>query len=143
MSKQMNKKQKNDTIKITIYGNPATKKNSSNIYRSPSGKPFVSTSTSYKKYLEEFRIQILQNKLQNKHLNDSFNIKCEYYMQTKRKVDLTNLLSATMDCLVTCGVLEDDNCLIAVSNDGSRVFYDKENPRVEIEITKTEQTFIK
>ena len=56
-------------------------------------------------------------------------------MGTRHKVDLTNLLSATMDILVKYRVIEDDNKDIAYSNDGSRVKYDKTNPRVEIEIT--------
>lgn len=60
-------------------------------------------------------------------------------MKTKRKVDLTNLLSGTMDCLVAAGVIEDDNCKIAYSHDGSYVCYDKENPRVEIEITEIKE----
>ena len=68
------------------------------------------------------------------NLNGSYNVKCSYYMPTKHKVDLTNLLNATNDILVVAGVLEDDNCKIVVSHDGSRVFYDKENPRVEITI---------
>ena len=59
-------------------------------------------------------------------------------MPTRHRVDLTNLLNATNDILVKAGVLEDDNCKIVVSHDGSRVFYDKENPRVEIEITEVE-----
>lgn len=57
-------------------------------------------------------------------------------MPTRRKVDLCNLIEATMDILVRAGVLNDDNSEIAVSHDGSRVFYDKENPRAEITITE-------
>ena len=64
------------------------------------------------------------------------NVKCLYYMQTKRRVDLNNLLEATTDVLVKYKVLEDDNSNIVVSHDGSRVLYDKENPRTEITITK-------
>ena len=55
-------------------------------------------------------------------------------MPTRRRVDLVNLLEATDDVLVHYGVLEDDNSNIIVSHDGSRVFYDKENPRTEIYI---------
>ena len=40
-----------------------------------------------------------------------------------------------MDVLVKAGTLKDDSCSIVVSTDGSRVFYDKENPRTEVEIT--------
>lgn len=129
-------------LNFTIFGNPATKKNSSNIFRNKNGRPFVSTSNSYKKYFKNFQTQIEDLKLMNKNISIPCNIKCSFYMQTRRKVDLTNLLSAAMDCLVSCGVIEDDNCVIAVSNDGSRVYYDKENPRVEISIKETERTFI-
>lgn len=72
------------------------------------------------------------------NLNQPLNIKCLYYMQTRRKVDLCNLLGSTMDVLVNYGVIADDNCTIAVSHDGSRVFYDKFAPRTEIYITKAE-----
>jgi hypothetical protein len=55
-------------------------------------------------------------------------------MPTKHRVDLVNLLEATCDILVKANVLEDDNSNIIISHDGSRVLYDKDNPRVEIEI---------
>lgn len=60
-------------------------------------------------------------------------------MQTHRRVDLNNLLEAATDTLVSAGILEDDNSRIVVSHDGSRVYYDKENPRTVIEITEVEQ----
>ena len=59
-------------------------------------------------------------------------------MPTRHKVDLTNLLNATCDILVEAGTIEDDNSRIIVSHDGSRVLYDKENPRVEIEIKEVD-----
>ena len=57
-------------------------------------------------------------------------------MPTRRKVDLTNLQEAADDMLVHFKVLEDDNMTIVAGHDGSRVRYDKENPRIEITITK-------
>jgi Holliday junction resolvase RusA-like endonuclease len=57
-------------------------------------------------------------------------------MGTHRKCDLTNLLEAIDDVLVKAGVIEDDNYTIIASHDGSRVHYDKENPRTEIIITE-------
>ena len=65
-------------------------------------------------------------------------VKCTYYMKAKRRVDLTNLLEATDDILVKYKILKDDNRNIIASHDGSRVYYDKENPRTIIEITKEE-----
>jgi hypothetical protein len=38
------------------------------------------------------------------------------------------------DILVKAKVLEDDNYKIVIGTDGSRVYYDKENPRTEVEI---------
>ena len=55
-------------------------------------------------------------------------------MPTKRKVDITNLLSALDDMLVKAGVIKDDNRNIVASHDGSLVLHDKERPRIEIEI---------
>jgi Holliday junction resolvase RusA-like endonuclease len=63
-----------------------------------------------------------------------FNLKAVFYMQTKRKVDLSNLLGAICDILVKYKVIEDDNCNVLSSFDGSKVLYDKENPRTEIYI---------
>lgn len=55
-------------------------------------------------------------------------------MPTKRRVDLTNLLEAIDDVLVKYEVLKDDNSEIITSHDGSRVLYDKDNPRTEVVI---------
>ena len=66
------------------------------------------------------------------------NVRCVYYMATRRKVDLANLIEATCDILVTAGVLADDNSRIVAAHDGSRVELDRKNPRVEIEIEEME-----
>jgi len=58
-------------------------------------------------------------------------------MPTRRKCDLSNMLEALDDVLVKYGLLEDDNYTIVESHDGSRVLYDKENPRTEVYITKS------
>ena len=60
------------------------------------------------------------------------NVKCHFYMPTRRRCDLVNLLQAVDDILVHYEVLEDDNYKIVASHDGSRVFYDKENPHTDI-----------
>lgn len=56
------------------------------------------------------------------------------YTGTRRKVDDLNLYEALDDILVNERVLADDNRSIIRSRDGSRVLYDKENPRAEIYI---------
>lgn len=120
---------------ITINGNPITKKNHSQIIKVGNRRMLV-PSKQYNAYERDFITQCIKLGVNNKKLSKRLNIACIYYMQTRRKVDLTNLLSATMDCLVKAKVIEDDNCKIAYSHDGSRVFYDKDNPRVEITISE-------
>ena len=55
-------------------------------------------------------------------------------MPTRRRVDLCNLHEALCDVLVKHGVIADDNSNIVAGMDGSRVLYDKNNPRTEIVI---------
>lgn len=122
-------------LKMTIFGDPRTKKNSSRIVTTKTGKSFLIPSKQYKEYENNFCKQAQDQGVSGRKINQKVNICCIYYTKTRRKVDLTNLLSATMDCLVTAGVIEDDNAKIAAGNDGSRVRYDKKSPRVEISIS--------
>lgn len=56
------------------------------------------------------------------------------YTATRHKKDDLNLYEALDDILVKEKILEDDNRNIIRSRDGSRVLYDKNNPRAEIYI---------
>lgn len=56
------------------------------------------------------------------------------YTATWHKKDDLNLYEALDDILVKEGILEDDNRKIIRSRDGSRVLYDKDDPRAEIYI---------
>ena len=122
-------------ISFTILGDPRTKKNSSRIVTTKAGRSFLIPSKQYKEYEQSFCQQTKSQKVSGLKIDEKVCVKCIYYMRTHRKVDLTNLLSATMDCMVAAGVIEDDNSKIAAANDGSRVRYDKESPRVEITIS--------
>lgn len=124
-------------MKLVLYGNPATKKNSMQIFKnSRTGQPFLTQSKRYKDYARDCGRQITGK--YKKKIDYPINLKCVYYRKTRHRIDLTNLLAATCDILSDFGVIEDDNCKIVVSHDGSRVKYDKECPRVEIEIEKVE-----
>ncbi len=61
-----------------------------------------------------------------------------FYMATRRRVDTLNLCAAADELLVEAGILKDDNSSIVVSHDGTRVLYDKHNPRTEIYIYQWE-----
>lgn len=122
-------------IKFVIPIAPRTKKNSQRIVI-VRGRPLIMPSKLYKDYEKE-----CQKYLPNiDTINCEVNVKCTYYMPTRRKCDLTNLLEATDDMLVHYKILEDDNYSIIVGHDGSRVYYDKEKPRTEIEITKLKES---
>ena len=64
------------------------------------------------------------------------NMAVSFYVSKKLKYDLTNLLEAVDDAAVKAGLIADDNRDIIAGHDGSRVFYDKINPRIEITITE-------
>lgn len=123
-------------IKLSIPGAPVTKKNSQRIVRFGNGQCSIQPSKAFEAYQEAASV-FIPGKLRN-GLSGCYNVKCTYYMPTRRKVDLVNLLEATCDILVHYNVLEDDNSRIIASHDGSRVGYDKSRPRVEIEIEETE-----
>lgn len=124
-----------DVLTFIVKGNPITKKNSSRIIKT-GNRSFIVPSQQYKEYEKAFIVECMANKMFHKNINYPCNFQYKYYMQTKRKVDLTNLISATDDCLQAAKVIVDDDCSIVVGHDGSRVYYDKENPRVEITISK-------
>ena len=120
-------------IKFTIPLTPITKKNHQQIVR-PAGKahPIVIPSKEYKQYEKDASWFIPKGKM----ISVPVNVKCIFYMPTKRKCDLTNLLEAIDDIMVRCGLLADDNYTIVHSHDGSRVLFCKERPRTEVEITE-------
>lgn len=114
---------------LTLYGDPRTKKNSARILKSRSGGRFVAPSKAYVDYETDCLRQI---KRPRSPISARVNVRCVYYMATRRKVDLANLIEATCDILVKAKVLADDNSQIVAAHDGSRVDYDKKNPRAEI-----------
>lgn len=118
---------------ITLGIEPRTKKNHQQIIECK-GRPLVIPSKEYKKYEKDCAAFI--DALPFTTFDCPVNVKCEYYMATRRRVDLVNLQEATLDILVKYGVILDDNSNIVASMDGSRVLYSKENPRTEIEITE-------
>lgn len=122
-------------IKFTIPLAPISKKNSQQIFR-PNGmnRPIIVPSKKYKEYEETALYYIPKNIF----INAPVNIKCLFYMPTKRKCDLTNLLEAIDDVMVKARLLADDNYTIIESHDGSRVLYDKDNPRTEVYIEAAE-----
>lgn len=126
-------------IKFTIGITPVSKKNSQRILRYGGiyGKPFIAPSTKYQEY-EKASMPFCPKS----GIDYPVNIKAIFHMPTRRRVDLTNLLEALDDVLRIHGTIKDDSAQspsIVVSHDGSRVIYDKNNGKTEVEISKSEE----
>lgn len=123
-------------MKFTIPLTPITKKNHQQILRNKStGRPFVAPSEQYRQY-ERDAVWFLPKV---STIDYPVNVKCLFYMPTHRRCDLTNLLESVDDIMVKAGLLADDSYTVIVGHDGSRVRYDKDNPRTEVEITPLEE----
>lgn len=119
-------------ICFVIKLNPITKKNSQQILlNKATGRPFISQSAKYRAY--EKACAVFMPRLKEP-ISDAVNVKTVFYRDSRRRVDLSNLQAAVNDILVKYCVLADDNRNVIYAQDGSRVFYDKENPRTEITI---------
>lgn len=125
-------------IRYTVPLPPITKKNSQQILTNKkTGRPFIMPSKKYKEY--EGKAAWYLRPRPPHPISCAVNVKCIFYMPTRRRTDLNNLLEAVTDMLVTAKILDDDHYGIVASHDGSRCFVDKDNPRTEITITKLPQ----
>ena len=124
-----------DTLSLVISLPPVTKKNSQQIVRC-GNRLIPLPSKNYKQYEKDAAYFLRGNA--GRRIAEPVTVTCRFFMQTHRRVDLNNLLEAATDMLVKHGVLEDDNSTIVCSHDGSRVLYDKNNPRTEIVISRFE-----
>lgn len=117
-------------IEFIIQIPPVTKKNHGRIVRI-GNRSILLPSEQFAKYQKT-----AGSFLKPLGIDYKVNIKCLFYMPTRRIVDLVGLLQAIDDVLTHYGVIIDDNSRIVAGHDGSRVFYDKEHPRTEIYIEK-------
>lgn len=127
-------------LSYTIPLEPRTKKNSQMIAGSGQrcpfcGKPkkqFIRQGSASNEYVFK-AFPYLQSK-PTKPIDTPVHVKYLFYMATRRKVDILNLQAQADDLLVHANILADDNSNIVKSHDGTRVLYDKQNPRTEIYI---------
>lgn len=131
-----------EVIRYTILGDPRTKKNHQRI----AGQGIRCALCG--KFKREFIVQSAAHDAFEKSAARQLfprpqtpiccpvNVRCIFWMATSRKVDKSNLEATIHDLLVETGILADDSRDILAGTDGSRVYYDKANPRVEITITK-------
>ena len=115
-----------------------SKKNSQQILTNKkTGRNFISPS----KVFQDYEKAALWYIPRGKRIDVPVSVKCLFYMPTLRACDLTNLLEAVDDVLVTAGLLADDNYTVVNNHDGSRIYYSKENPRTEVYIEVVEDMY--
>lgn len=126
--------------KYVIPLDPRTKKNHMTIAGTGPKCPkcgkrarqFIRQGAAQSKYA--FDAARFLNPRPEKPIDGQVHIVYRLFMQTRRKVDDLNLYASLDDLLVHERILADDCVKYIRSRDGSRVFYDKENPRAEIYI---------
>lgn len=131
-------------IKYTIKGDPRTKKNHSMIAGSRDKCPvckkpkkqWIKQGSAHDQYAELALWQLKPRP--PRPISCPVNVKCVFYMKTRRKVDKSNLEASIHDLLVEAGILIDDDRDVIATTDGSMVLLDPDNPRVEITITRVE-----
>jgi hypothetical protein len=129
----------------TIPLDPRTKKNHQMIagsgprcpYCRKPKKQFIRQGRAGSEYV--FKAFPYLNPKPQKPVDFPVRVAYHFYMETRRKVDALNLAAQADDLLVLAKILADDNSNIIKSHDGTRVFYDKGNPRTEIYIYKYEE----
>ena len=111
---------------------PRTKKNNSRIiYNKGTGRPILLPSEKYIQFEKD-----CEPYLEQLNIDYPVNVCAIYHRPDRRRIDLVNLHQALCDTLVKHKVVQDDNYKIIASMDGSKVVYDKENPGIELIITK-------
>jgi hypothetical protein len=138
-------------IYFTLPGNPCSSKNSRPIFiNRKTNQRFIGKSKLLKDYIENGLIALdIQKRADIRNLcfrkSDSdwegardypigidIQITFTFYVKDNRRRDLVNLCQAPLDLLQKANIISDDS--IVKSLDGSRIYYDKANPRTEIEI---------
>jgi Holliday junction resolvase RusA-like endonuclease len=130
-------------MRFTIPVKPRTKKNHMQLVTLKTGRQMMLPSKAYKEFEKQVLNYVAENPLIIKSteefklpIEEKINLKGLFYKEKDYKSDLAGYLQALQDALVKAGVIKDDNHKIIETTDGSRVFLDRDNPRIEVEITK-------
>jgi len=112
---------------ITILGQVPSKSNGYKI-----GNNRLYKSRELKEYENRFSwLYALAQGKSSEPLKEKFSIEIHVYFQSNRS-DLDNAAKIILDCLQTCGVIENDRLCHRLL---MYKFLDKDNPRIEFEIT--------
>jgi Holliday junction resolvase RusA-like endonuclease len=124
-----------EAVRFVVVGRPATKSNHQSIMRGKKGRPFVMQSAQYRAW-EELAVAQLRGQARGRTFSDwitrPMNLRAIVY-RDRNIGDLGNYLKAICDVLERAGIVENDRLIMGF--DGSRLLIDRENPRVEVELS--------
>ena len=127
------------TIAFTIPVAPRTKKNHGNIVTLKTGRTMLLPSKQYKEF-EKQVVDFVSSEFGNiEPISNPINLCCHFYKDKDYKADLMGYMQAIQDALIKAGFLLDDNHKIVQTTDGSEIFLDRNNPRVEVTVTFKEE----
>lgn len=124
-----------NNIAFTLPVKPRTKKNHSQLVTLKTGRQMLLPSKTYKEFEKEVVNYIKKYPQLQLCIDKPINLQCHFYKDKNYRSDLVGYLQAVQDALVKAGVLKDDNTNIVVTTNGSEVFLDREEPRIEVFIS--------
>lgn len=126
-----------EILHFVLSGQTYAKKNSQKvIYNKWLKRNIVVHSANYNKWEADCRKQMNFKKCYKLGIDYPIILKMHFYVKDKRNRDLSNYLEGPQDLFVDMGLLKDDNYNIVCGHDGTRMFIDKENPRIECWLLK-------
>lgn len=123
-------------MRITLHGQPVTKKNSKRIIDT-GGRKILLPSKAFLDYQENCLWQITGRHVGKIH--GPVNVEYVYHMGNERSADLDNLVVGTNDILTAGKVLQDDGRQFIRGIKASFGETDRDRPRVEITITEAKE----
>lgn len=118
-------------FQCTVYGDTVSKKNGRVIMRNRgTGKYFLGKSQRLHKAERDTALQI--SPAHGVTITQDVLAVFTFYTRTKRRIDLSNAYQLYEDVLQKQLVIKNDSQIRA--HDGSRQYYDKLNPRIEIKL---------
>lgn len=94
--------------------------------------PILLPSQSYQTWHKDASNQLVSYKNKGQEFHS---VHCVFYAPDKRPFDLTNKAESIMDLLVDNKIIQDDNCYVLENVVLLFGGVDRENPRVEIELS--------
>ena len=126
-------------MKLTYHGEVLSKKNSKQIiYNRRTGRPMLVSNKSSllneKALTEAFRWQIDEDVF-----DCPVEVRLKVWLKDRRRRDGDNQYTMVQDALVEAGLLEDDDYKHIPKHSVELMGYDKEDPRIEVEIIEIKE----